>query len=161
MAPTPEECQVPRASRTRSTSRSRPTTPLRPSSRTSFRSSARGSTSGPASDFPLNAFEPAFAELADAMADLEANLHHFQLMHESVKRFGESFAAFLYGLEVNAFCVDFVEAPLRESWGRAAAREELREALGEMDMGMREGAAAGILDERGMKTPGTVEETFM
>ena len=83
-------------------------------------------------------------------------------MHESVKRFGESFAAFLYGLEVNAFCVDFVEAPLRESWGLAAAREELRETLGGMDMGMREGgAAAGILEERGMKTPGTVEETFM
>ena len=31
--------------------------------------------------FPLNTFEPAFAELSDAMADLEANMMHFQLMH--------------------------------------------------------------------------------
>lgn len=34
---------------------------------------------------------------------------HFQLMHESLARFSESFASFLYGLNVNAFCVDFPE----------------------------------------------------
>jgi DASH complex subunit DAM1 len=34
---------------------------------------------------------------------------HFQLMHESLARFGESFASFLYGLNMNAFCVDFPE----------------------------------------------------
>ena len=34
---------------------------------------------------------------------------HFQLMHESLARFGESFAGFLYGLNMNAFCVDFPE----------------------------------------------------
>lgn len=95
----------------RSTSRPhtpRPTTPLRPSSRSSFRDSARASGDRDA-PFPLNAFEPAFAELADSMADLEANLMHFQLMHESLARFGESFAGFLYGLNMNAFCVDFPE----------------------------------------------------
>lgn len=96
--------------RKRSTSRtrvSRPTTPLRPSSRSSFRDSARKGGDAP---FPLNAFEPQFAELSDAMADLEANLMHFQLMHESLARFSESFASFLYGLNMNAFCVDFPEA---------------------------------------------------
>lgn len=34
---------------------------------------------------------------------------HLQLMHESLARFGESFAGFLYGLNMNAFCVDFPE----------------------------------------------------
>lgn len=92
-------------SRTRT---SRPTTPLRPSSRSSFRDSARSVGDGDA-PFPLNAFEPAFAELTDAMADLEANMMHFQLMHESLARFSESFASFLYGLNMNAFCVDFPE----------------------------------------------------
>ena len=53
--------------------------------------------------------EPQFAELVDGMADLEANLVHLQLQHESLARFTESFAAFLYGMEVNAFCVDFPE----------------------------------------------------
>lgn len=95
--------------RARSTSRSRPTTPLRPSSRSSFRESARSSVQGEAGAFPLNTFEPAFAELADAVADLEANMMHFQLMHESLARFSESFASFLYGLNMNAFCVDFPE----------------------------------------------------
>lgn len=87
---------------------SRPTTPLRPSSRSSLRDSARKSTNG-ASDAPLEAFEPAFAELSDSMADLEANFMHLQLMHESLARFSENFASFLYGLNMNAFCVDFPE----------------------------------------------------
>ena len=102
--------------RPRSTSRSRPTTPLRPSSRSSFRSSARGSVHGDNAAFPLNAFEPAFAELADAVADLEANMMHFQLMHESLARFSESFASFLYGLNMNAFCVDFPEVCEGNAW---------------------------------------------
>ncbi|KAK3689790.1 DASH complex subunit Dam1-domain-containing protein [Podospora appendiculata] len=114
------------AKRNRSTSRtrtSRPTTPLRPSSRSSFRESARESVSGVA-PFPLNAFEPAFAELSDAMADLEANMMHFQLMHESLARFSESFASFMYGLNMNAFCVDFPEGPMSESFRRMKQQEE-------------------------------------
>lgn len=46
------------------------------------------------------------------MADLEANMMHFQLIDESLARFGESFASFLYGLNMNAFCVDFPEVLL-------------------------------------------------
>ncbi|KAM0550642.1 hypothetical protein ACHAPJ_008901 [Fusarium lateritium] len=102
---------------------SRPTTPLRPSSRSSFRESARGAGENDA-PFPLNAFEPAFAELSDAMADLEANMMHFQLMHESLARFSESFASFLYGLNMNAFCVDFPEGPVPESFRRDRTRQE-------------------------------------
>jgi DASH complex subunit DAM1 len=87
---------------------SRPTTPLRPSSRSSLRESGKASVGG-ASDTPLESFEPAFAELSDSMADLEANFMHLQLMHESLARFSENFASFLYGLNMNAFCVDFPE----------------------------------------------------
>ena len=43
------------------------------------------------------------------MADLEQNFMQLQLMHESLARFSESFAAFLYGMNMNAFCVDFPE----------------------------------------------------
>ncbi|KAI1189485.1 DASH complex subunit Dam1-domain-containing protein [Nemania serpens] len=109
--------------RARSNSRSRPTTPLRPSSRSSFRESAQRSVDGH-EPFPLNTFEPAFAELSDTIADLEANMMHFQLMHESLARFGESFASFLYGLNMNAFCVDFPEGPIAESFRRAKQNEE-------------------------------------
>lgn len=53
------------------------------------------------------------------MADLEANFMHLQLMHESLSRFEESFASFLYGMNMNAFCVDFPEAPIPESFKRS------------------------------------------
>ncbi|KKO96754.1 hypothetical protein THAR02_11139 [Trichoderma harzianum] len=90
---------------------SRPTTPLRPPSQSSFRGSLQPSGDGDGA-FPLKRLEPAFAELSDAMADLEANMMHFQLIDESLARFGESFASFLYGLNMNAFCVDFPEVLL-------------------------------------------------
>lgn len=92
---------------------SRPTTPLRPSSRSSIRDSHGfgASVDGAHADPAVNALEPQFAELADSMADLEANFMHLQLMHESLARFSESFASFLYGLNMNAFCVDFPEVP--------------------------------------------------
>lgn len=98
------------------TTPSRPTTPLRPSSRTSFRSSHNASSHPyDATSNPLDSLEPQFAELSDSLADLEANFMHLQLMHESLARFGENFAAFLYGLNMNAFVVDFPEAPIGES----------------------------------------------
>jgi len=82
---------------------------------------------GDGASFPLNTFEPAFAELSDAVADLEANMMHFQLMHESLARFSESFASFLYGLNMNAFCVDFPEGPMAESFRRMKLKEEERQ----------------------------------
>jgi DASH complex subunit DAM1 len=112
---------LPQRDRSRSASRtrlpSRPTTPLRPSSRTSLRNSQNASTA--AHHNPLDALENQFAELSDGMADLEMNFMHLQLMHESLARFSESFAAFLYGLNMNAFCVDFPEGPVPESFRRA------------------------------------------
>lgn len=57
----------------------------------------------------MDVLEPGLAELSDSMADLEANFMHLQLMYESLSRFNESFASFLYGLNMNAFCVDFPE----------------------------------------------------
>ncbi|KAJ5662469.1 uncharacterized protein N7477_010085 [Penicillium maclennaniae] len=79
----------------------------------------------------INALEPQFAELADSMADLEANFMHLQLMHESLTRFSENFASFLYGLNMNAFCVDFPEAPIADSFRRAKQAEAQKEAENE------------------------------
>ncbi|KAJ5971691.1 DASH complex subunit Dam1 [Penicillium vulpinum] len=117
----------------RSTSRprpsSRPTTPLRPSSRSSLREAHGYGNFGNAgyTQPGFNALEPQFAELADSMADLEANFMHLQLMHESLTRFSESFASFLYGLNMNAFCVDFPEAPIPDSFQKAKQEEEEKE----------------------------------
>lgn len=96
---------------------SRPTTPLRPSSRISLRESGK-KTHNTTSGVTPAILEPAFAELSDAMVDLEANFMHLQLLHESLARFNENFSSFLYGLHMNAFCVDFPEAPIPESFLR-------------------------------------------
>ncbi|KZM25024.1 DASH complex subunit dam1 [Ascochyta rabiei] len=97
--------------------RSRPTTPLRPASRSSLRDSAQRSRGAPSSH-ALDRLQDGFAELSDAMADLEQNFVQLQLMHESLARFTESFAGFLYGMNMNAFCVDFPEAPVLDSFRR-------------------------------------------
>ena len=61
------------------------------------------------------------------MADLEANFMHLQLMHESLARFSENFAGFLYGLNMNAFCVDFPEVSYerRERCDRMNGRRDV------------------------------------
>ncbi|KAF2466710.1 uncharacterized protein BDR25DRAFT_317391 [Lindgomyces ingoldianus] len=111
--------------------RSRPTTPLRPSSRSSLRDSAqRVRGPYPPSSSPLDKLEPDFAELSDAMADLEANFMQLQLMHESLARFSESFAGFLYGLNMNAFCVDFPETPIPESFKRQQNQPDYSSLVG-------------------------------
>ncbi|KAF8472099.1 DASH complex subunit Dam1-domain-containing protein [Kalaharituber pfeilii] len=108
---------------------SRPTTPLRRSSRSSLHppcSPNHPSHTSPS--FPLDSLEPAFAELSDSLTDLDTNLQHLQLMNESIGRWSESFSAFLYGLNVNAFCVDFPEAPIQESFQRAERHEAAAQA---------------------------------
>ncbi|KAH8151618.1 uncharacterized protein LAJ45_04240 [Morchella importuna] len=98
---------------------SRPATPLR---RSNSRSSLHGGRSA-SEAFPLTTLTPMFAELGDAMATLEADMGDLQIMHDSLSRFSESFASFLYGLNMNAFCMDFTEAPIKESFKRAAEHE--------------------------------------
>ncbi|PBP19222.1 hypothetical protein BUE80_DR009972 [Diplocarpon rosae] len=99
---------------------SRPTTPLRPSSRSSLRESGKASIGG-ASYAPLEAFEPSFAELSDSMADFELNFMNLQILNDSLSRFSENFASFLYGLNMNAFTTDFPEA--RRSTGSRGDHE--------------------------------------
>ncbi|KAK4957793.1 hypothetical protein LTR28_005631 [Elasticomyces elasticus] len=115
--------------RPRSTSRSRlpprPTTPLRPPSRTPLRGSTSKTPLGPsgAASSAVESLEPGFAELSDSMADLEANLMHLSLLNESLGRFNECFGSFLYGMQASAFCVDFPEAPIPDSFKRTRAHQ--------------------------------------
>ena len=109
--------------RSHSRTGSRPTTPLRrPHTATSAAQSLSSTTA--AATFPLDTLEPQFAELAEAMGTLEANLGELHVMHDSISRFNENFSAFLFGLNMNAFCIDFPEAPVTaDSFRRVADRE--------------------------------------
>ena len=116
--------------RPRSTSRTRrpptqPTTPLRAPSRTSLRASTSTTPQhDPSATHPLDTLEPAIGELSDALAALEANMVHLSLLHDSVSRFNDNFAAFLYGLNMSAFCVAFPEEPGPDAARRFAARHK-------------------------------------
>ena len=57
-------------------------------------------------------------------------MFHLQLLQESLTRFNENFGAFLYGMNMNAFTVDFTEAPGAESFKRAA-RETVTRGQGQ------------------------------
>jgi len=94
-----------------------PTTPLRRVSRGSFSKDRQ-----PNDAFPLDSLESAFAELSDALTDLNANFEQLQEMHSSLARFSESFASFLYGLNMNAFCNEFPQAPTVQSFQRAEGK---------------------------------------
>lgn len=71
-------------------------------------------------------------------------------MHESLSRFSESFAGFLYGMNMNAFCVDFLEAPAQESFRRSYMLRP--------QMDMREGMMGGGVRSDG---DGDGDATFM
>lgn len=134
--PNPQSSSAARASaagqRSHSRAGSRPTTPLRrPLMATSAAqllspTAAAAAAATAAAAFPLDALEPQFAELAEAMGTLEANLGELHVMHDSISRFNENFSAFLFGLNMNAFCIDFPEAPAApDSFRRVADREAL------------------------------------
>lgn len=99
---------------------SRPTTPLRRRSESRLSESLHGQHySSDATRLPLDSvLTNPLVELNDALGDLDQNLQHLQLMHESITSFNESFSAFLYGIEMNAWCVEFPEAPTSESFKR-------------------------------------------
>lgn len=93
---------------------SRPTTPLRRIERGSL-SALSQSRSGVEDAFPLDSLDGAFAELSDSFADFAANMQQIVEIGQGISRFNESFASFLYGLNVNAFCVDFAEVMWAET----------------------------------------------
>ncbi|EPS44607.1 hypothetical protein H072_1396 [Dactylellina haptotyla CBS 200.50] len=104
----------------------RPTTPLRESSRS--RDSVNRFRSSHTVFSPIENITPFFAELEDGLNILHDNLLQLQQIHENINKFNENFSAMMYGMEMNAFCVDFPEAPIQDSFRREeeAAREAER-----------------------------------
>ncbi|PWN89893.1 hypothetical protein FA10DRAFT_99788 [Acaromyces ingoldii] len=112
-------------------SRSRPTTPIRRVSRGSITALSNSQSQGyggggsnkEAGTTPLSCFSSAMGDLADEMALLQANLEYIDGIQDSLQTFDESFAMFLYGLKMNAFCVEWPERPDEDSFARVKERQ--------------------------------------
>ncbi|CAK9782294.1 hypothetical protein CC85DRAFT_268912, partial [Cutaneotrichosporon oleaginosum] len=92
------------------------THPLRRISTGSLSSLARSQSQ--ASPSGLDWLEPALTDLADEASTLAANIARMNEMHDALEHFNEGFAAYLYALKINAFCVEWNEAPDANSWRR-------------------------------------------
>ncbi|GAA5981878.1 hypothetical protein JCM11641_001928 [Rhodosporidiobolus odoratus] len=119
-------------SRSRASSLSRPTTPLRRLSSSSLRTASlshslsRSQSGAAGAEPPLAHLAPVFAELADAVSDLTANFERLTEMSNNLGEINESFAAFLLGLRANGYTVDFLEAPTKLNFDLAQERAKSR-----------------------------------
>lgn len=60
--------------------------------------------------------------LAEETSALHENLAQMTEIEGALRTFNESFAAFLYGIKMNAFCIEWPEAPSEENLARARRR---------------------------------------
>ncbi|KAH9930811.1 DASH complex subunit Dam1-domain-containing protein [Amylocystis lapponica] len=100
-----------------------PRTPLR---RISQGSLFRLSHSAAYPDAPhgLGFLEPALSELVDEVEALNTNVHGLRALSDALETFNESFASWLYVLNMNALTTDWPQAPTPESFALAARRAE-------------------------------------
>ncbi|ODQ79988.1 hypothetical protein BABINDRAFT_138112 [Babjeviella inositovora NRRL Y-12698] len=121
---------------------SRPSTPHRMSSRLSaiLPQSPRIHYPVDPENLPLDNVltQQIFSELSDSMGDLDLNCQNLQIVHESLTSFNESFASFLYGLQMNAWCVEFTEGPTKESFLHLEKMKNLEAQIHEAETDLAE-----------------------
>ncbi|KAG1729592.1 DASH complex subunit Dam1-domain-containing protein [Suillus lakei] len=91
------------------------------------------SRSGNNPDAPhgLGFIEPVMAELVDEVEALQANVEGLRNLSNSLKTFNESFASWLYVMDMNALTVDWPQAPTDASFQLAKRRTEENARLAE------------------------------
>lgn len=104
-----------------------PTHPLRRVSTGSLSSLARSQDRNHASASGLDFLQGALTDFADEAATLSTNMQRLGDLHDALDQFNEGFAAYLYALKMNAFCIEWPEAPDPNSWARV---QELNGGLG-------------------------------
>ncbi|CAG8605941.1 19820_t:CDS:2, partial [Racocetra persica] len=57
----------------------------------------------------LDCLEETFAELSNSFTTLHQNFQGIKQVHESLNEFNKSFSGFLYGIKMNAHCIEFSE----------------------------------------------------
>ncbi|KAI0634172.1 hypothetical protein C8Q77DRAFT_1157015 [Trametes polyzona] len=100
-----------------------PQTPLRRLSQGSLFRLSR-STAYPDAPHGLGFLEPALAELVDEAETLQTNVEGLRKLSDALGTFNESFASWLYVMNMNALTTDWPQAPTQGSFMLAARRAE-------------------------------------
>lgn len=96
------------------------------------------------------------AEFADETETLHANVENMKHLSDSLATFNESFASWLYVMNMNALTTDWLQAPTDASFVLAKRRAE-RDALAAMEEAQRARAAAAAAREAELTK--TMEQT--
>ncbi|RDB23932.1 DASH complex subunit DAM1 [Hypsizygus marmoreus] len=125
------------------------------------------SRSGAFPDAPhgLGFLEPAMAEFVDETEALQANLEGMKHLSDSLATFNESFASWLYIMNMNALTTDWTQAPTDASFLLAKRRAEqdamnAMEALKAKKEAMVREAEAAIADRTAMTEATEAEMTY-
>ena len=102
-----------------------PQTPLRRLSQGSLFRLSR-STAYPDAPHGLGFLEPALAELVDEAETLQTNVEGLRKLSDALGTFNESFASWLYVMNMNALTTDWPQAPTSTSFKLAARRAGTR-----------------------------------
>ncbi|KAG5641120.1 hypothetical protein DXG03_005960 [Asterophora parasitica] len=135
-------------------------TPLKRVSQGSFFALSR---SGAFPDAPhgLGFLEPALSEFVDETEALQANVEGMKNLSDSLATFNESFASWLYIMNMNALTTDWTQAPTNASFVMAKRRAE-QDALNAMEAlkAKRREAEAAAADRTAMTEVTDAEITF-
>ncbi|WWC92953.1 uncharacterized protein L201_007916 [Kwoniella dendrophila CBS 6074] len=95
-----------------------PPHPLRRISTGSLSSLARSTDRNTSSASGLDHLTGAMVDLSDEVATLSSNIQQMTALHDALGTFNEAFAGYLYALKMNAFCVEWPQAPNEQSFSR-------------------------------------------
>jgi len=98
-------------------------TPLRRVSQGSLFALSR-SHQNPDAPHGLGFIQPALSELVDEAEALHANVDSLRRLSDSLRSFNESFASWLYAIDMNALTTDWLQAPTDASFHLADKRAE-------------------------------------
>ncbi|KAF9233405.1 hypothetical protein BU15DRAFT_90370 [Melanogaster broomeanus] len=98
-------------------------TPLRRVSQGSLFALSR-SEQNPDAPHGLGFLEPVMSELVDEAEALHANVEGLRHLSQSLRTFNESFASWLYVMDMNALTTDWLQAPTDDSFRLAKRRAE-------------------------------------
>ncbi|KAH3668699.1 hypothetical protein OGAPHI_002453 [Ogataea philodendri] len=86
-----------------------------------------GSDGGVVGESELPFFDKARQfEFIDHLDSIHMKLLRLNEIHESLTNFNESFGSFLFGLNINAWCVNFEEAPTPKTWSQKQQADEIQ-----------------------------------